>query len=151
MKGKAKQVYELIWRTRRLFQQLRASSERMLEAHGINPSQRAVLEFLQRDDRRTVSEMARRRNVSRQHVQVTVNALLALGLVAARDNPAHKRSPLITLTARGRQLFARIEREEARLLAGLEGDFDEADLAVSINTLARLQERLRSSADIASE
>ena len=37
------------------------------------------------------------------------------------------------------------------MLADLEGDFDEADLAVSINTLARLQERLRSSADIASE
>jgi len=60
----------------------------------------------------TVAELARARAQSRQRLQPLVNALVAEGLLAFTDNPAHKRSPLVVLTARGRSTVAAIQRTE---------------------------------------
>ena len=106
--SRAKTLYQLIWQTRRLFQRLRATSDELLDATGINSSQRAVLEFLHGQPPQTVPAIARERTVSRQHIQTVVNDLLELGLVEAIDNPSHKRSPLIRTTAAGEALFASI-------------------------------------------
>src|SRR6185295_2962392 len=46
----------------------------------------------------TVPALARSRPVSRQHIQTLADAMAAEGLLAFKPNPAHKRSPLVTLT-----------------------------------------------------
>ena len=144
MAAKAEQMYELVWRTRRLFQQLRASSDELLQDTGINASQRAVLEFLNLKQPQTVSSMAREKNVSRQHIQTVVNDLLVLGLVKAKENPAHKRSPLILLTTDGKKLFRKITQKESRLLEVLAKEFNEKNVAIAIDTLMALENCLAS-------
>jgi DNA-binding MarR family transcriptional regulator len=144
MTTKSEQVYQLVWHTRRLFQQLRATSDELLEGTGINASQRAVLEFLSMHQPQTVSTMAREKTVSRQHIQTVVNDLLALGFVESQDNPAHKRSPLILMTSRGAKLFKKITQNEAKLLETMAGEFSEKNIATSIRTLTAVNDYLAS-------
>jgi DNA-binding MarR family transcriptional regulator len=138
------QIYELVWCTRRLFQQLRATSDELLEGTGINTSQRAVLEFLSQNQPLTVSSMAREKDVSRQHIQLIVNSLLEVNLVEARTNPAHKRSPIISITEKGEKLFAKIILKEAKVLAAMADQFSEKNISTSIRTLKEMRDYLKS-------
>ena len=52
----------------------------------------------------TAPEVGAAMGVTRQGAQKQLNALLELGLVQTLANPAHRRSLLYTLTARGRRL-----------------------------------------------
>jgi len=144
MDTKPEHIYELVWCTRRLFQQLRATSEELLEGTGINASQRAVLEFLDQHQPQTVSNMAREKNVSRQHIQTLVNDLLTLKLVKSQENPAHKRSPLMSMTEQGKKLFMKIIRDEAKVLASMEGEFSGKNISTSIRTLKAIHQYLQS-------
>jgi len=134
----------------RLIEEIRACSGLMAgiahRAHedlGITASQRAVLEILQRTGPRTVPDMARTRNVSRQHVQKTVDGLSAQGLVGLQPNPAHKRSPIIALSARGKQLFATIGHREKTILEQLEASLEDADITGAVHVLKAFTEALR--------
>lgn len=144
MNKNPEQIYELVWTTRRLFQQLRAASDELLEGTGINASQRAVLEFLHQHQPQTVSNMARERTVSRQHIQTVVNDLLSLNLVQSKENPAHKRSPLISITNQGKKLFKQITQKEKKVLEAMATEFNEKNIATSIRTLNAINDYLTS-------
>ena len=144
MNKKPEQIYELVWSTRRLFQQLRATSDELLEGTGINASQRAVLEFLNQNQPQTVSNMAREKTVSRQHIQTVVNDLLSLELVQSKENPAHKRSPLISMTEKGKKLFKKITQREIKVLDAMAGEFSEKNIATSVQTLNAIRDYLKS-------
>ena len=88
------EAYQVIWLIRRLFRALSQKSGENLEGLGISVADRAVMEFLYREEKLSVPEIAQRYKVSRQHVQVTVNSLLDGGLVVTKENARHKRSPL---------------------------------------------------------
>lgn len=47
--------------------------------------------------------------VTRQGAQKQLNLLLEQGMLESRPNPAHKRSPLYSLTQRGRVLYERVD------------------------------------------
>lgn len=53
----------------------------------------------------TVSQIARRIGLTRQGVQRTANALARDGLIEFATNPAHRRSPFVTLTAAGERVL----------------------------------------------
>ena len=82
-----------------------------------------------------VPEIAARYQVSRQHIQVTVNALLEDGFLMSRPNPRHKRSPLFALTAVGRELFRKIRLAESELLDKLFADIPTVDIECTRRTL----------------
>jgi DNA-binding MarR family transcriptional regulator len=84
-------------------------------AETVTVGMRAVLEALLREGPSTVPAIARRRNVTRQHVQMLVNALLERGLVTLSPNPSHRRSSLVTLTRQGGATIRRMKRREERL------------------------------------
>jgi hypothetical protein len=86
--------YEVTWLIRRVFRAMAQLADSYLRAHGLSAADRAVLEFLYPDGALSVPEIAARYQVSRQHVQVTVNTLLDDGFLQSRPNPRHKRSPL---------------------------------------------------------
>jgi len=86
-----------------------------------------------------VPAVARAKGVSRQHVQTHVNALVRAGLVAFRDNPSHRRSPLAVLTPGGRATFVAMRRREAALLAALARPRGTAELARARATLRALR------------
>lgn len=79
---------------------------------------RAVLEFLRREGPTTVAGIARARSVSRQHIQQIVNDLADDRLVERRDNPDHKRAPLIALTTAGAGRVDAMFEAEHRAFAG---------------------------------
>ena len=141
-KDQSKHSYEIVWLVRRLFRALAQRSNENLVEFGISSADRAVMEFLYPEESLSVPTIANRYQVSRQHVQVTVNSLLDKGLAVTRDNPRHKRSPLITLEPKGRKLFARVleqdQRELDRLLAGVSA----SDLDTTQRTLNSLLEEL---------
>lgn len=82
----------------------------------VSVAMRAVLEYLSDHGPHTVSAMARARSVSRQHIQVLVNDLLAVGLVDRLDNPDHARAPLIGLTAAGAETIDSMRHRERDVL-----------------------------------
>ena len=131
-------AYRITWLIRRLFRAMGQKANDRLSGLGLTAADRAVLEFLSTTDGLTVPEIAARYQVSRQHIQVTVNGLVGKGLLKTKENPQHKRSPLIALTARGKKLFASILDED---LATVEGWFAEMP-ATKRRDLRRMLESL---------
>ena len=101
---------------------------------------RGVMRTLVADGPQTVPQMARTRPTSRQHIQVLVNRLLELGLVELVDNPAHKRSRLVSLTPAGRKRIDAMNRREASLLQKFPIGVPEKNLHSTARTLKKLRE-----------
>ncbi len=133
-------LYRVIWRTRRLFQRIVAEFQPVPGGAPLSLPQRAVLEFLDREDRQTVPDLARNRSVSRQHIQVSVNGLIERGWVESLPNPAHRRSPLIGLTPAGRDRLANAQAIEADMAREISEHFAPEDLATTARTLGQLEE-----------
>ena len=133
-------LYRVLWRTRRLFQRLAAEFQPVPGGAPLSLSQRATLEFLDRENRRTVPELARSRSVSRQHIQVSVNELVDRGWVQLLPNPAHRRSPLIGLTQAGRERLANAQAIEEAMAREISEHFAPDDLATTARTLGQLEE-----------
>ena len=127
--------YQVVWLVRRLFRSMAQVADGYLAAHGLSAADRAVLEFLYPEEALSVPEIASRYQVSRQHVQVTVNALLEDGFLEARANPRHKRSPLIALTYVGRELFNKIRAIESDYVDALFVDIPADDVDCTRQTL----------------
>ena len=130
--------YEVTWLIRRLFRAMAQLADGYLRAHGLAAADRAVLEFLYRDGMLSVPEIAARYQVSRQHIQVTVNSLLEDGFLESRPNPRHKRSPLFALTPVGRELFRKIRAAESELLDTLFAGIAPGDVECTRRTLKTL-------------
>ena len=133
-------VYDVMWRTRRLFQRLATEFQPVPGGDPLSGAQRAVLEFLDRGGDQTVPEIARQRSVSRQHIQVNVNALIELGWVEDRPNPAHRRSPLIAITPAGRERLRAAQAAEAQMAAAIEQHFATDELLTTARVLAELEQ-----------
>ena len=105
-------VYELAGRSRR-------TSEDLARAVGQTAARWHVLSVLS-DGPRTVPSAARRLGLAPQSVQRVVGDLVASGHLEAVDNPDHARSPLMRLTALGREtlddLFTRSSDNRADVL-----------------------------------
>ena len=131
-------AYEITWLIRRLFRAMAETADGYLRDSGLTAADRAVMEFLFPDHELSVPDIARRYNVSRQHVQVTVNGLIEKGLVRSIENPRHKRSRLIRLSSLGRDAFDEIFRNEAELLEQLFADIPDDWLDATQQTLSLL-------------
>jgi len=134
--------YEITWLIRRLFRAMGSWAEASLQGSGITAADRAVLEFLYPDQALPVPEIAARYNVTRQHVQVTVNRLLDKGLVETRPNPAHKRSPHIRLAPSGHALFRKIRARDTAFIDRLFTDVPATHQRTTRNTLRKLLHHL---------
>jgi DNA-binding MarR family transcriptional regulator len=130
--------YEVTWLIRRLFRAMAELADNYLRAHGLSAADRAVLEFLYPDVTLSVPEVAARYQVSRQHIQVTVNTLLEDGFLESRPNPRHKRSPLFALTPVGRELFRKIRVAETDSLDAMFADISTDDVECTHRTLRTL-------------
>lgn len=131
-------AYRITWLIRRLFRAMGDKANSYLADLGVSAAERAVMEFLHPDKRLTVPEIARRYNVSRQHVQVTVNQLIERKLLSIDDNPQHKRSQLISLSSKGHRLFSNIAARDRKAIESLFADVSASEQARTRRTLERL-------------
>jgi DNA-binding MarR family transcriptional regulator len=135
-------VTAVINEVRLLNNQLIDLVENLHRDRGITASQRAVLEFVDRSGPATVPTIARDRGVSRQHIQTIANELRSLELVDLCDNPAHRRSPMLTLSDRGRDAIDAILERERTYLASHVGGLDVTRLRATAATLAEMRAAL---------
>jgi DNA-binding MarR family transcriptional regulator len=125
--------------------QLLAAGSRLAEAEGLTAARWQVLGAVALAGRPlTVPQIARRMGLTRQAVQASVNRLLAEGLAVARDNLDHRRSPLIELTAAGRDKYAAVDRRQIRWINELSAGLTITDLAAASGALRQLGDRLES-------
>jgi len=125
------------------FNLLRATADRLQSDLGVNASMAAVMEHLSESTGKTVPVIARSRGVSRQHIQLIVNKLSAAKLVLVRNNPADKRTSLVSLSARGQSLCAEIQRRQALELARISERFPDTELLAFIETIKKLNLTLK--------
>lgn len=135
-------AYRIIGLIQRLSRALGQKAGAHLQHLGIAAADRAVIELIYPDKKLSVPEIARRYRASRQHVQVTVNSLIAEGLAAAVENPGHKRSPLITLTEEGRAMFNTILHRHREVTEALLANVPPADCRRTRETLEKLLNNL---------
>jgi DNA-binding MarR family transcriptional regulator len=126
---------------------LTLNSARVVEAglqrHGLTVGMRAVLEVLAEQGAATVPQVAATLDLKRQGVQRLVNELLARGHVEQQPNPRHRRSALITLTARGHRAFEAVRTEELSQLGALVPDCSDAEIRTTEKVLAALSADVR--------
>jgi DNA-binding MarR family transcriptional regulator len=133
---------ELLDQVRLLWHVLVQTTERLHEGEPVTLGMRAVLEFLERHGPTAVPEIARSREVTRQHIQALVDNLLELRLVSLDDNPAHRRSALVRLTVEGRKTIDRMKRRERQFLKRLQLEARPDDLRRAATTLTAVRTAL---------
>lgn len=136
-------LYRIIWNTRPLLRLIEASVEKELEGSGLTVTSRAVLEILACSGAIAVPAVARSLQIERQYVQIMVNEALAAGLIERRENPAHKRSPLLVLTEAGEAYLQNIAAIEAKNLESISRRLEPTDIAASLRVQEVLIEELR--------
>lgn len=86
----------------------------------------------------TAPQIAASMGVTRQGAQKQLNLLRQGGLVEARDNPLHKRSPLYVLTQQGKQAYSSIEKHWNVHVEQVAAGFTSTELDTTAKVLARL-------------
>ncbi|MFN0085692.1 MAG: MarR family winged helix-turn-helix transcriptional regulator [Blastocatellia bacterium] len=137
---------ELVDETVRLYRRLNILAEQVHNQGEMSGGLRGILRGLNREGPRTVPQLARSRNVSRQHIQMLINRLEEAGYVELVDNPAHKRSPLARLTARGKTAVESMNRHEERLLSRANTGASEKRMAEAAETLRTIRQFFESEA-----
>jgi DNA-binding MarR family transcriptional regulator len=140
---KANHLHHLVWMSRPLMQAAETCVEAELEGTELTVRMRAVLEILHRHGDQTVPDIAARLEIQRQYVQLMVNETLAGGFVEQRANPRHKRSPLLALTDRGRDLIDEIISRELALMQVIGADLKEEDIETALNIVLAVTARLK--------
>jgi len=147
---KTEKMVALTRAVRAAFNRLKALSD---DLHGdvqITTAMRAVMETLSEAGAQTVPQIARAKGVTRQHIQLLADALVKAGLAAVKDNPAHRRSPLIALTDKGKRAFAKMQAREAPIVEEMAWEFEAQELdratAVLERLAARIDEKLKAEA-----
>ncbi len=119
------------------------------QSHGdaaVTGGMREVLILVERDGPQTVPRIARARPASRQHIQSLVNKLLDLGLVELIDNPAHKRSRQVRITANGRQKLTELDDQERMMFTNVRIRVSKKELRHAAQTLRAVREFFESPA-----
>ena len=129
-----------------LFHRLRWVAEQLYGEPGRSTSRRGILRGLQRYGPQTVPQLARARAVTRQHVQLVVDGLVAARLVVLRPNPAHARSRLVAITAQGEALVAAMDAVDDRVLRVIGPGLVTEDLATTARTLRAVREAFENGA-----
>jgi DNA-binding MarR family transcriptional regulator len=138
--GKA--LFDVVVQTTHTFFRMRAVGAEFGAVTSWGGSTLGVLQTLKTMGPHTVPQIARMRPVARQHIQKLANEMAADGLIEFIDNPAHKRSQLLKLTAKGEARFEKLSRRFVDLVERCARDMDEAELRTTAEVLKVFRARL---------
>ena len=134
---------DLILEAFRLNGTLLAAGDVLVRDLGLTSARWQVVGALGLEDRPlTVAQIGRRMGISRQAVQRLVNDLVRDGLLAFEDNPDHKRSRLVTLTADGSDAYAEADTRQVAWVNALGAGLGADDVAAAVTVLKTISERL---------
>ena len=135
-------LLELFDETASLHNRLRVLAEQVHGQDEGSAGRRSILRSLKLSGPQTVPQMAHVRLVSRQHVQVLVNALIDDGLLELVKNPSHKRSSLVQLSKRGKQMVLEMHKTEEEWLEQLKLNVSKKDIQRTTETLRMVRTSL---------
>lgn len=121
-----------------LYRKVARIVERSQPVMGMSVGVRAVLEQLSRLGERTVPQLARAQDLSRQFVQRMVNDAKEAGFVELAPNPAHRRSSLVRLTQAGRTAIDSVTERERELMSRVGGSLTGAELDATLRVLRHM-------------
>ncbi len=113
---------------------LRSNAEEMTALHGQTPARWKVLTAAGCDVR-TVPQIARRMGLTRQAVQRIANQLVDDGLATFVENPDHRGSPIVCLTAEGTAVDDSISDRHARWSNQVVRKLDERKMKVALEAI----------------
>jgi DNA-binding MarR family transcriptional regulator len=134
----------VITETVSLFYRLRVVAEQIHHQGETSGPKRGILKTLDRLGPQTVPRMARTRPVSRQYIQTLINQLAKGDFVEFVENPAHRRSPLVSLTPKGKEFLDAMAQREIELLEQLKMDSSEKELKHTADVLRKVRELFES-------
>ena len=143
LRERGRLLYEVLRNVRPLVLNSARVVEADLAADGLTVGMRAVLEILAEHRPATVPAIGERLDLARQGIQRHVNDLAALGLIETRENPAHRRSVLIALTAAGAARFERIRADELGRLEAMAAECTDDEIATAVKVLRSLNRDVR--------
>jgi DNA-binding MarR family transcriptional regulator len=92
----------------------------------------------------TVPQIAQMRPTSRQRMQRLADELAAEGLVKFIDNPKHRRSKLVQLTAKGDARYREMNTRLLAIASTMIVDLSEADIRKTIGIVRQLSDDVKS-------
>ncbi len=133
---------ELFEEIRKLHNRLRWLGDQVHAEDGLTSAKRSLLLSLHTEGPAAVPALAKERLVSRQIIQIQMNLLQEDGLVESRANPRHKRSTLMALTRKGRQVVERMLAREASLLEDIGSPLTAQEVGLAAKHLAHIRRHL---------
>ena len=126
-----------------LFFRMRTAATQYLGQGRHSTGRRSILKNLA-EGPQTVPAMARRRSVSRQHIQKLVDALRDDGLVQIRPHPTDGRSRLVVLAPKGAAFLDELRTREVELFAELAEGLSLERLEEATEVVQEVRTRLES-------
>lgn len=140
---------QLIWEVRRVFRELTTVADQELQTVGIRTGDRAFLEFLARESQPvSLSGLARKYSVSRQHIHQTLRDLPNPDWVDKTRDASDDRTVLLSLSPKGRRIWNRIREVDRRLLSKLAGRLPRESVATTTDLLGLLRHELAARKEI---
>lgn len=133
-------IEELVWELRRAFRDLGVAADRLLAPLGITVGDRALLEFLTREaEPVTISNLARKRSVSRQHIHQSLKRLPDPAWVECLPDPEDRRNVRLRLSAKGRAFWRRLRSRDEAFFARLAPKLPRAEVTAATRLLRDLR------------
>ena len=134
---------ELILEVFRLNGRLLAAGDRLTRDIGLTSARWQVLGAIAlAETALPVAQIARNMGLARQSVHRVVEELVSEGLLEFTDNPNHRRSSLVSLTAKGRAAYAKADERQTPWANGLARGLDPKRIGAAIELLQELRTRL---------
>ena len=144
MKSRDSALEQLIGELRRAFRELAEAADQQLRPLGIHASERAFLEFLAREQEPiSLSQLARKYSVSRQHIQQTLRRLPHPEWVEEIEDPGDERTVLLRLSPKGRAAWEKIRVADRVFLDRLARRFPTEQLSAATGTIQQLRVELK--------
>ncbi len=131
---------EIFVETVALFQRLRAVAPLMHSHAELEHDECTVLQGLDRDGSRTITDIANDCGIQRNQAQKLVKALEKKSFVEMIANPTKKRAKLVALTEGGQEVARSLDRREIELLSSLPLQTTAAELQAAAAALARVRQ-----------
>lgn len=136
---------EIVLEAFRLGGLLTTEGDRITAKYGLTSARWKILGSLARSETSlTVPQMARVMGQTRQAVQRLVEIMHGDGLLVFLNNPNHKRAKLVTLSTKGKKIYAELEKEQIPWAQQNSSHMSKADLEISLTTLRKISQLFES-------
>ncbi len=135
-------LFELGMEVIHTYFRLRAAGEKIGATPPAGAGSFGLLRSLKSSGPQTVPQLARARDVSRQHIQILANGLAEQGLVEFVDNPAHRRSRLLKITGLGERRLAQVMHRIEEAYEDISAGMDPGEIRAAIEVLSELRRRM---------